>query len=58
MNFDLAQLRDFALRYSAAWCSQDPASVAAFFAPDGSLKMNDAAASVGRTALTVATLGS
>ena len=57
MNFDLAQLGDFALRYTAAWCSQDPASVAAFFAPDGSLKINDAAAGVGRTALTEAALG-
>jgi surfactin synthase thioesterase subunit len=25
-----AQLRDFAARYTAAWCSQDPTSVAGF----------------------------
>ena len=26
--------RDFAERYTAAWCGQDPARVAEFFAPD------------------------
>ena len=31
---------DFAQRYTAAWCSQDPASVAALYAPDGSLTIN------------------
>ena len=41
-------LRDFAQRYTAAWCSQDPARVARFFAPDGSLKVNDAPPAVGR----------
>jgi uncharacterized protein (TIGR02246 family) len=45
------QLRDFAVRYTAAWCSQDPASVAAFFAPQGSLKINDGAPAVGRSAI-------
>jgi nuclear transport factor 2 (NTF2) superfamily protein len=45
-------LRDFARRYTAAWCSQDPASVAAFFAPDGSLRVNDAAPAVGRESIT------
>jgi len=29
------QLREFAERYTAAWCSGDPASVAAHYAPDG-----------------------
>ena len=38
MNPDL---QDFAARYTAAWCSQDPASVASFFAPRGSLTIND-----------------
>ena len=47
-----SQLRDFAERYTAAWCSQDPARVAAFFAPDGWLKVNAAAPAVGRTAIT------
>lgn len=47
-----AQLREFATRYTAAWCSQDPASVAAFFSPTGSLKVNDAAPAIGRVAIT------
>jgi predicted ester cyclase len=49
-----AQLRDFAARYTAAWCSQHPEAVAAFFSPSGSLKINDASPSVGRAALTAA----
>lgn len=48
------KLQDFGERYTAAWCSQDPASVAAFFAENGSLKINDASPSVGREAITVA----
>jgi predicted ester cyclase len=51
MNLDLVHLRDFATRYTAAWCSQNPEAVAAFFAPNGSLKINDAAPSVGRAAV-------
>lgn len=49
---DTDTLRDFAARYTAAWCSQDPASVAAFFAEDGSLKVNDGEPAVGREAIT------
>lgn len=52
-----AQLRDFATRYTAAWCSQNAASVAAFFAESGSLQINDAAPSVGRPAITAAAQG-
>jgi len=48
---ELSQLRDFAKRYTAAWCSQDAPSVAAFFAPNGSLSVNGAP-SVGRRAIT------
>ena len=47
----------FATRYTAAWCSQDPASVAAFFAENGSLRINDGAPSVGRAAITEAARG-
>ena len=47
MPIDAANLRDFAVRYTAAWCSQDPASVAAFFSPAASLTVNRAPA-VGR----------
>ena len=53
-NPELLRLRDFATRYTAAWCSQNAASVAAFFAPDGSLKINDGAPAVGRTTITAA----
>jgi uncharacterized protein (TIGR02246 family) len=48
---ELAQLRDFAKRYTAAWCSRNAASVAACFAPNGSLSVNGAPA-VGRRAIT------
>ena len=48
------QLREFAERYTAAWCSGDPASVAAHYAPDGSLTINDGEPSVGRAAITEA----
>lgn len=51
---DQAALEDFAARYTAAWCSQDPARVAAFYAPDGSLAINDGKPSVGRAAITAA----
>jgi len=46
------QLREFAERYTAAWCSQEPASVAAFFSPTGSLSVNNGAPAVGRAAIT------
>jgi len=49
---DTTRLRDFATRYTAAWCSQNAASVATFFAPTGSLKVNDNAPAVGRKAIT------
>jgi SnoaL-like polyketide cyclase len=52
MPTDLLNLRDFAMRYTAAWCSQDPASVAAFYSPDGSLTVNDDRPAVGQHAIT------
>ena len=48
------QVRDFARRYTEAWCSQDPASVAENYAPEGSLTINDGPPSVGRAAITEA----
>ena len=45
-------LQDFAVRYTAAWCSQNAASVAAHFAPTGSLSVNDSAPAVGTNAIT------
>jgi len=47
-------LEDFATRYTAAWCSQDAARVAAFFSEHGSLKINGKAPAVGRAAVTAA----
>ena len=43
---------DFAARYTTAWCSQDAAQVATFFAADGSLTINDNEPAVGRKAIT------
>ncbi len=37
----LAEITAFAKRYAKAWCSQNPESVAAFFAESGSLSVND-----------------
>jgi steroid delta-isomerase-like uncharacterized protein len=54
---DAAQLKEFATRYTAAWCSQNPASVASFFAKDGSLTINNGSPSIGRTAITAAAQG-
>ena len=51
-SMDMARLQQFATDYTAAWCSQNPASVAAFFEEDGSLTINDGTPSVGRAAIT------
>ena len=47
-------LRDFARRYTEAWCSGEPARVAEHYAADGSLTINGGAPSVGRAAITEA----
>jgi SnoaL-like polyketide cyclase len=52
MQAEPAKLRDFAVRYTAAWCSQDAASVAAFYSPGGSLTVNRGAPAVGRSEIT------
>jgi SnoaL-like domain len=49
---NISELRDFARRYTAAWCSGDPARVAEHFSPHGSLTINDGAAAIGRKAIT------
>ena len=46
------KLRDFAARYTAAWCSQNASSVAAFYSPEGSLCVNGGIPAVGRKAIT------
>ena len=52
-----AELTDFATRYTAAWCSHEPARVAALFVEQGSLTINDGAPSVGRAAIAAAAQG-
>lgn len=47
----MSELDDFAKRYAKAWCSQNPESVAAFFARNGSLSVNDGPPAVGRAAI-------
>jgi steroid delta-isomerase-like uncharacterized protein len=54
---DASTLKEFATKYTAAWCSQNAASVAAFYADDGSLTINTGTPSVGRTAITAAAQG-
>jgi nuclear transport factor 2 (NTF2) superfamily protein len=49
---DPESLQSLARRYTAAWCSQNPASVAACYAANGSLRVNDAEPAVGREAIT------
>jgi hypothetical protein len=44
-------LKDFAERYTAAWCSRDAGKVAEFFAPDGSLTINGGPLSIGPAAI-------
>jgi hypothetical protein len=50
-------VRGFAERYAAAWCSQDAASVAAYFDEQGSLTVNEEAPAVGREEITVVAQG-
>jgi uncharacterized protein (TIGR02246 family) len=49
---DLNAIRELAERYTAAWCSQDAGSVASFYSPNGSLRVNAEAPAVGRKAIT------
>jgi len=51
MRPDPAKLWEFAARYTDAWCSQNAASVAQFFSPDGSLTINNGVPFDGRSAI-------
>ena len=44
-------MKDFATRYTAAWCSQTPSRVASFFAANGTLSINGGSPSIGRAAI-------
>jgi nuclear transport factor 2 (NTF2) superfamily protein len=48
---------DFGKDYANAWSSQHPERVASFFAPDGSLKVNDGEPAVGTEAITLVAKG-
>jgi uncharacterized protein (TIGR02246 family) len=54
---DFAELTSFANRYAQAWCSENPESVAAFFAANGSLCVNDGPPAIGRAAIAEAARG-
>ena len=45
------ELSKFAQRYAKAWCSRDPRKVAAFFAENGSISINNGPPAVGRAAI-------
>jgi uncharacterized protein (TIGR02246 family) len=48
---DLGKLKKFAQRYAKAWCTKDPQKVAAFFAENGSISINNGPPAVGRVAI-------
>jgi steroid delta-isomerase-like uncharacterized protein len=52
-----AELANFATRYAAAWSSQNPASLASFYAENGSLTVNAGPPSIGRAAITATAKG-
>lgn len=57
MTIEPGYLRDFARRYTAAWCSHDAVSVASFYSPNGSLAINGGTPAVGRSAVAQAAQG-
>ena len=50
-NMENEKLLQFGKQYAAAWCSQQPDSVAAYFSPTGSLSVNANTPAVGRQAI-------
>jgi steroid delta-isomerase-like uncharacterized protein len=48
---DRAEIDVFAQAYAEAWCSENPERVAAFFADNGYLSVNDSPPAVGRAAI-------
>jgi hypothetical protein len=50
-------LQNLARRYTAAWCSQDAVSVAAFYSLNGRLSVNDAMPAIGRDAIAAVAQG-
>ena len=54
---DATKLQELGRKDTAAWCSQNAGSVAAFFAAGGSLTINDGNPNVGSAAITAAAQG-
>ena len=54
---DPTQIRSLAERYTAAWCSQDAASVAAFYSHNGTLRVNTGPVAMGRAAIAAVAQG-
>lgn len=52
-----SEMQDFAERYTAAWCSQDPVMVGMLYAEDGSLIVNGGSPAVGGGAIAAVALG-
>ena len=48
---DLGKMTGFARLYAKAWCSENPDSVAAFYAKNGSLSVNGGPPALGRAAI-------
>jgi len=48
---DQNEMKSFGKKYAHAWCSQNPDSVASFFADSGSLSVNDDVPAIGRVAI-------
>ena len=56
-GLDAEAMTEFGARYTAAWCSHDPVSVASFYSADGSLTVNDGDPAVGREAIAAVAQG-
>jgi uncharacterized protein (TIGR02246 family) len=56
VTMKMEQLREFAERYTAAWCSQDPMRVANCYALNGSLTINSEDPAEGRQNIAAAVL--
>jgi hypothetical protein len=49
---EIGKVNEFAIKYAAAWSSQNPEMLASFYSENGLLQVNDAEPSVGRDAIT------
>jgi predicted ester cyclase len=56
-GLDVEKMTEFGARYTDAWSSHDPVSVASFYSADGSLTVNDGDPAVGREAIAAVAQG-